>query len=162
MTIQTERLALRPMRQEDLAGLQEMLFDERVMYAYEHRFTPEDAQAWLLRQQRRYREDGFGLWAMVERQSGEMVGQAGITWQDCEGELAWLYVDPSRAHRGIGQALCRYALQAFPGIHTVEVLKGNEPARKLYESLGFSAGQTLRGRMPGNEQFAVEVYQLTK
>ena len=31
MTIQTERLALRPMRQEDLAGLQEMLFDERVM-----------------------------------------------------------------------------------------------------------------------------------
>lgn len=147
MTIQTERLALRPMRQEDLAGLQEMLFDERVMYAYEHRFTPEDAQAWLLRQQRRYREDGFGLWAMVERQSGEMVGQAGITWQDCEGELAWLYVDPSRARRGI---------------HTVEVLKGNEPARKLYESLGFSAGQTLRGRMPGNEQFAVEVYQLTK
>ena len=67
MTIQTERLALRPMRQEDLAGLQEMLFDERVMYAYEHRFTPEEAQAWLLRQQRRYREDGFGLWAMVER-----------------------------------------------------------------------------------------------
>lgn len=56
----------------------------------------------------------------------------------------------------------RLALQAFPGIHTVEVLKGNEPARKLYESLGFSAGQTLRGRMPGNEQFAVEVYQLTK
>ena len=40
---------------------------------------------WLARQQQRYRQDGFGLWAVVLRSTGEMVGQAGLTWQDCEG-----------------------------------------------------------------------------
>ena len=45
------------------------------MYAYEHAFSDQEAWEWLRRQQARYRKDGFGLWAAVERTSGEMVGQ---------------------------------------------------------------------------------------
>ena len=44
------------------------------MYAYEHAFSDQEAWEWLRRQQARYRKDGFGLWAAVERTSGEMVG----------------------------------------------------------------------------------------
>ena len=51
------------------------------MYAYEHAFSDQEAWEWLRRQQARYRKDGFGLWAAVERTSGEMVGQCGLTWQ---------------------------------------------------------------------------------
>ena len=47
------------------------------MYAYEHEFTDADAQAWLDRQLERYRRDGFGLWAVVRRDTGEMVGRPG-------------------------------------------------------------------------------------
>lgn len=50
------------------------------MYAYEHAFSDQEAWEWLRRQQARYRKDGFGLWAAVERTSGEMVGQCGLTW----------------------------------------------------------------------------------
>ena len=84
--METERLILRQMEWSDLNDLKEMLFDPKVMYAYEHNFTEEDAKVWLERQLNRYEQFGFGLWAMVEKKSGEMVGQAGITWQECEGE----------------------------------------------------------------------------
>lgn len=101
------------------------------------------------------REDLFeypGLF--VAETDGAVVGFAACTGE----ELAWLYVEPSRMRQGIGRRLCEYALTAFPAIRYIEVLKGNDPARKLYESLGFSVTGTERGKMPGNEDFSVEVY----
>src|SRR5699024_5557234 len=59
-----------------------MLRDPEVMYAYEHAFSEEEARDWLRRQRGRYARDGIGLWAVVEKCSGEMVGQCGLTWQD--------------------------------------------------------------------------------
>ena len=82
MILETERLALREMDQSDFAALRAILQDEAVMYAYEHAFTNREVQAWLDRQQARYRKDGFGLWAMVEKSTGEMMGQCGLTLQD--------------------------------------------------------------------------------
>lgn len=82
MILETERLALREMDQSDFAALRAILQDEAVMYAYEHAFTNREVQAWLDRQQARYRKDGFGLWAMVEKSTGEMIGQCGLTLQD--------------------------------------------------------------------------------
>lgn len=86
MHLQTERLLLREMTEDDYEGLCRMLRDPAVMYAYEHAFSEEEARAWLANQQRRYREDGFGLWAVVRRDTGEMVGQCGLTWQDWDAE----------------------------------------------------------------------------
>ena len=86
MILETERLILRQMTQEDYPALCRMLQDPLCMYAYEHAFSDEEAQAWLDRQLTRYREDGFGLWAMVRKDTGEMIGQCGLTWQDAGGE----------------------------------------------------------------------------
>ena len=77
-------------------------------------------------------------------------------------ELAWVYVDPAQMRKGIGRRLSEYAMRQFPGIRFVEALKGNEPARKLYESLGFAVVGTETGRMPGNEAFTVEVYSMER
>ncbi|MDE7262910.1 MAG: GNAT family N-acetyltransferase, partial [Oscillospiraceae bacterium] len=79
-----------------------------------------------------------------------------------EEELAWLYVSPAHMRQGIGRRLSEYALQQFPEIRCIEVLKGTEPARKLYESLGFTTVSIESGRMPGNESFMVEVYSMKK
>lgn len=84
--LRTRRLLLREMTEGDISDLEEMLLDPEVMYAYPHTFTKEDVENRLARQQQRYRQDGFGLWAVVLRSTGEMVGQAGLTWQDCEGQ----------------------------------------------------------------------------
>ena len=74
------------MGQGDFADLCEILQDKETMYAYEHAFSDEEAREWLLRQLDRYKNDGFGLWAVILKSSGEFVGQCGITWQDIDGE----------------------------------------------------------------------------
>ena len=53
-------------------------------------------------------------------------------------------------------------MQMFPEIHSIEALVGNEPARALYESMGFEVTGIESGKMPGNEEFAVKVYLLER
>lgn len=62
MRIDTERLILREMAENDLPDLKRILQDKEVMYAYEHAFSEEETVQWYETQLRRYREDGFGLW----------------------------------------------------------------------------------------------------
>ena len=84
---ETERLLIREMTQADLGALCGILCDEDVMRAaYESAFTREEAQAWLGRHLKRYKDHGFGLWAVVLKATGEMVGQCGLTLQDWKGE----------------------------------------------------------------------------
>ena len=80
--LETRRLLLRELRQEDFDDACLLLQDPEVMYAYEGPFSREEVQAWLDKQLRRYREDGFGLWALVEKSSGALIGQCGLTLQD--------------------------------------------------------------------------------
>ena len=81
MILETERLIVREMTKEDFPALTDMLYDERVMYAYAHTFSEDEAQAWLYNHLRRYKEDGFGLWAVILKETGKIIGQCGITKQ---------------------------------------------------------------------------------
>lgn len=54
------------------------------MVAYEGAFTDEEVQQWIDRQFKRYKEEGFGLWAVILKETNEMIGQCGLTMQDCE------------------------------------------------------------------------------
>ena len=106
------------------------------------------------------------LWIAAEREGlfdypglfvAELDGQTAGFAACSEDELAWLYVDPAQMRKGVGRSLAKHAMDAFPGIRYIEVLKGNEPAIALYQSLGFRPSGLVRGKMPGNEDFAVEV-----
>ncbi|MCI8402312.1 MAG: GNAT family N-acetyltransferase [Lachnospiraceae bacterium] len=80
--IETKRLILREMTQSDYDALCKIMCDEEVMRAaYEQAFTPEETQNWLNRHLKRYEECGFGLWAVVLKETGEMIGQCGLTMQ---------------------------------------------------------------------------------
>ncbi len=79
---ETERLLLREMTQADLDALCKILCDEETMCAaYESAFTREEAQGWLGRHLQRYEKYGFGLWAVVLKETKEMIGQCGLTLQ---------------------------------------------------------------------------------
>ncbi|MCB6974526.1 MULTISPECIES: GNAT family N-acetyltransferase [Butyricimonas] len=86
MILETERLILRELVQEDFDEVCKLLQDPVVMYAYEGAYNNQEVQEWLERQFRRYANDGFGLWGVVEKESGELIGQCGVTWQDCDGK----------------------------------------------------------------------------
>lgn len=79
--LQTRRLYLREMDQGDFAALSKILQDEETMYAYNGAFSDEETQSWLDKQINRYHTYGFGLWAVVLKETGEMIGQCGITVQ---------------------------------------------------------------------------------
>jgi GNAT superfamily N-acetyltransferase len=77
-------------------------------------------------------------------------------------ELAWLYVSADKMRQKIGTAMVERVLQKAPDINAIEVLVGNEPAKKLYESFGFSVRNIAGGVMPGNESFSVRVYCMAR
>ncbi|MGI5959690.1 MAG: GNAT family N-acetyltransferase [Massiliimalia sp.] len=80
--LETQRLLLREMEPSDFPALCKILQDKEVMYAYEHAFSDEEAKDWLQRQFSRYETYGFGLWAVVLKETGEMIGQCGLSMQD--------------------------------------------------------------------------------
>jgi RimJ/RimL family protein N-acetyltransferase len=77
----TERLVLRTMTADDLPALAAILTDPLAMVAYEGPFDESEVSAWLDRQLQRYADDGFGMWAVTLRESGQMIGQCGPTRQ---------------------------------------------------------------------------------
>ena len=88
----------------------------------------------------------------------EVVGFSAYT----DEELAWLYICPTLHRQGIASALIANALKTQPGICEIEVLVGNEPAKALYETFGFTLEKIVSGVMPGNETFPVKVYCMHK
>ena len=86
--LETDRLILREMTENDFDSLCTILQDPEVMYAYEHAFSDEEVHDWLERQLNRYKQYGFGLWAVILKETDEFIGQCGITMQNTpEGEL---------------------------------------------------------------------------
>lgn len=89
MILETNRLYLRKMTQEDFPSLCEILQDVEVMYAYEHAFSDDEVQEWLDKQIERYKQDGSGLWAVILKETDKMIGQCGLTLQDYRGKQVW-------------------------------------------------------------------------
>ena len=83
MILETERLVLRNLEQDDFDEVCKLLQDPVVMYAYEGAFSDQEVQAWLDKMFRRYEDDGFALWAVIEKSSGELIGQCCITDHEC-------------------------------------------------------------------------------
>ena len=77
----TERLILRKLVPEDYNEACRLLQDEQTMYAYEGAFSNDEVHQWLDKQFERYIIDGFGLWGIVKKDSGELIGQCGVTLQ---------------------------------------------------------------------------------
>jgi RimJ/RimL family protein N-acetyltransferase len=76
--LRTPRLVLRELGEDDLDFLAAMLADPEVMEFFGKRFSRQESEGWLRRQQERYARDGYGFWLAVERESGQPVGQAGL------------------------------------------------------------------------------------
>ena len=101
------------------------------MWAYEGAFDDAGARAWLDGQFHRYtHEDGHGLWAVVLKETGEMIGQCGLTWQDCDGirvlEVGYL-LNRAHWHRGYATEAARacrdYAFEACAAPEVFSIIR---------------------------------------
>jgi RimJ/RimL family protein N-acetyltransferase len=84
--LETERLTLRELTLHDVDSLSEVLSDPWTMRFYHHPFSRDEVIGWIEKWRASYVDNGFGLWAAVLRETGELAGDTGLTVQTVDGE----------------------------------------------------------------------------
>ena len=135
MVTESERLYLRELCPDDFQSLCRTLQDDVAMRAYEGAFSDEEVQAWLDRQIDRYNMYGFGLWAVVLKSTGLMIGQCGLTmqpWKETEVlEIGYLF---NRAywHKGYATeaaiACKKYAFETLQAEEVCSIIRDTNTA----------------------------------
>lgn len=87
MKIETERLFLREMNEDDYDALYSVLADSDIMQHYPYTFDEKRIKNWIKKNIERYRVFGFGLWAVCLKETGEMIGDCGLTMQNINGTI---------------------------------------------------------------------------
>ena len=87
MKLETERLFLREMNEDDFDALYSVLSDSDIMQHYPYTFDEKRVKNWIEKNIERYCVFGFGLWAVCLKESGEMIGDCGLTMQNINGRI---------------------------------------------------------------------------
>ena len=87
MILETERLCIREMTENDFEALNKVLADSDIMQHYPYVFDEARVRNWIQRNMDRYRIFGFGLWAVCLKKTGEMIGDCGLTMQLINGQI---------------------------------------------------------------------------
>ena len=148
--LETERLRLRSWRKEDFRPYHAILQHPDV-----HRhFGPEPMsaeEAWrrLTSAVGGWQFNGFGTWAVEQKEEGKLVGNAGIFtgWRAMEPEfgeepeMGWIFAAETHG-KGLASEACRAVLgwteaNLSPTPLWAIIAPANEPSLRLAEKLGF-------------------------
>ncbi|MGD9200292.1 MAG: GNAT family N-acetyltransferase [Chitinispirillia bacterium] len=144
--LETERLKLRQIKIKDFPLLYEILSDEETMRYYPRPYQKSDVEEFINGNIRSYSENGYGLWAMMLKDTGLFIGECGITNQNIDGDI----VPEIGYHVNKGFWKKGYATEAADGclnygfdilglrtiyIHTAV---NNVPSYRVAEKLGFT------------------------
>lgn len=152
MEIVTERLRLRPFRDDDLAAYAETGRDPEIVRHFSGPVSLEQSREKLKQFQAALAKDGFHYLAAEDRQSGEFVGVIGIARIDeqtravlrgqPEIEIGWLVARPAWG-QGLAVEGARGALDyAWTELDAPEVVaftsQHNAASRRVMEKLGMA------------------------
>jgi len=143
--IETARLILRPFKhQGDGEGLFSVVGNDPDM-TWDHSTRPMDMVSRTAADRaKHFDEYGFGVWAVIEKESAEMVGQCGLQCLPNSPNIelvvytAKKYWRSGYAHEA-SLASLRYGFEVLKNTEIVAVVRNeNEGAKKLISKLGFS------------------------
>jgi len=164
-TLETERLTLRPFRENDVAAFFELSQDPEVMRYVGDRRVPTLQESWraIAGWLGHWALRGYGQWAIEERTSGRLIGRAGIinpvNWPGAE--VGYLL---GRAWWGHGYATeaARAAMDwGFEQIGFADLLSLIDPDNNASIAVATRLGELLRGETDlwGNR---VLIYGITR
>jgi RimJ/RimL family protein N-acetyltransferase len=165
----TPRLVLREMRDEDLDDLAGLLGDPEVMRYYPRPKTRRETLDWIALNRRRYRDDGFGLWAMHLRDGGAFAGDCGLTIQRVDGvdevELGY-HVPPRLQRTGLATeaaVACRDHARDALGVRRVIAIihPDNLASQRVALKAGLTLEKRTRGYGAGDQEVLVYAAQIT-
>jgi ribosomal-protein-alanine N-acetyltransferase len=144
--LETKRLLLWEFVPGDIDALAAVISDPETMRFYPKPRDRAGVESWIERNRQRYRDDGHGLWAMVLKSSGQVIGDCGLTRQtvDGVGEIEIGY----HVRRDLwGQGLapeaagaCRdYGFERLGAERLISLIRPqNLPSRRVAEKVGLS------------------------
>jgi RimJ/RimL family protein N-acetyltransferase len=163
--IVTKRLILRGFQEEDLDAYAQICADAEVMQYIGTGKTLNRSESWrgMAMLLGHWQLRGYGMWAVENRQTGEMLGRVGCLqpegWLDFE--IGWTIV---RQHWGCGfateagQAAIAFAFEELQRSHIISLIRpANLASRRVAEKLGEKlVGST---EVSGNEAV---IYKITQ
>jgi ribosomal-protein-alanine N-acetyltransferase len=162
--LETPRLFMREILRNDAQFLFQMMSDAEVMRFYPKRATEGDVRAFIDRMQTCYRDDGCGLWLVVDRERGEPLGRAGLMRQHVndiqEFEVGYMIHRPYW-RRGLATeaalAVRDYAFGERRLRRVVSLIRPeNVPSQGVARKLGMTVAGSCQHAGMEHQVFAVE------
>lgn len=159
------RVLLRPFELSDAHAAHAVYGDEAVMrYVGEGgAVTPATTERMLEGYRRHQEEHGFAFWAVLDRATGELIGDAGLEVTDHGVELGYTVGRPWWG-RGLATEAARLCVQAafgplgLPGLVALVDLD-NPASGRVLEKLGFAKDGTLRAYGRPHHRFELDTYR---
>ena len=156
--IETPRLVLRPMRAEDTDALLHIFADPQVMAAFGvEPFDRPQMERWVRRNLDHQAAHGYGLYSVIFKESGLLVGDCGLELMEVSGTpAAELGYDFRSDHWDLGlateaaTAVRDHAFGALGLPRLVSLIRqGNDASRRVAEKVGLRRTETIqRGDHP--------------
>ena len=143
------RLRYERIEEQHAADLQRLMAEPlvlRTLWPWAAPPSEADLRASLEARIEHWERQGFGLWALQDRSTGEFVGRGGLQFTDAGGvsavEVAWA-VMPRRWGEGLATELAHASIEvAFDGLELHELvaltLPDNFGSRRVMEKTGFA------------------------
>lgn len=144
--LETDRLILREFTLSDVDDLMRTLCDRENMRYYPNSFDRAGVEGWIQRQLRRYESGETALWAMILKETGQLIGDCGLVQQHVEGTVETeIGYHLQRDWQGKGLATeaaraCRdYGFQVLGKNRLISLIRPeNIPSRRVAERNGLS------------------------
>jgi RimJ/RimL family protein N-acetyltransferase len=147
-TVRTERLLLRRWRESDREPFAELNADPETMRFFPATLNRAESDAFVDRIESRFDQQGFGLWALELRQTGEFVGYTGLNPMPPgvpgEGgmEVGWRLLRQHWQHGYATEAATAAVQVAFEGAGLAEIWSMtavlNEPSQAVMRRIGLT------------------------
>ena len=149
--LETPRQILREFTPYDADALELILSDPETMRFYPSPFDRPGVEQWIERNMKRYAKDGHGLWALVLKSSGEMIGDCGLTVQEVDGldevEVGY-HVRRDLWGQGLATEAARacrdYGFAHWPVERVISLIRPeNLPSRRVAEKNGMTVWKEI-------------------
>lgn len=150
--LETQRLYLRKLTISDTYNLSLVLSDQESMKHYPHAFSNEEVKDWIERNIKRYKNDGFGLWAVIRKTDNQFLGDCGITLQNIDGEILpeiGFHIIKEFCNSGYAteaaEACKKYAMETlgYKSIYSYSET-GNKASQRVSSKIGMNKIKTFR------------------
>jgi [ribosomal protein S5]-alanine N-acetyltransferase len=146
IVLETDRVLLRQYEEEDIPSLYSIFSDSETMKYYPAPFSYEKTVKWVRNNQERYKNDGYGLWAVCLKKNGEIIGDCGLTKQEVDGKIEveiGYHINKKYWSKGYGTEVAK-ACKEY-GFNKLDLKKliciidpRNTPSSRVAEKIGFA------------------------